>query len=290
MTYPVSGFDGSPLVLALLGLVVGILGGAFGVGGSFLAGPVLFLLGMPLHYVVGTDLAHIAGKSLIAARHHDARGNVDRKLAAMLVPTTVAGVELGARSLVVLQRSGHTDVIAAAYALLLTLLAVFIFVEGVRARRRRRQNGEPLIGSAASAALGAEVDLPGSRRRGSIFLIAIIGVVSGFLGGLLGGGVGYARMPALVYLLGVPTKVAIGTDLLEVIVSAGYGAFTHALKGNVDFAAALTMQVGGVIGSRFGVHLTTKVREATLRAAFAPLPLIGAALVVLRLLRGGAEP
>ena len=278
--------ESSRLVLVALGLVVGLLGGTFGVGGSFIAGPALFLLGMPFNAVVGTDLAHIAGKSLAAARHHHARGHVDRRLAALLVPTTVAGVELGARVLEHMRRSGESALLATLYAALLAFLGVFVLVESWRAHSREKEPPAAL----RHVSLGPDMHFPVSRVRGSILAVCGIGLVSGFLGGIFGGGLGFLRMPALVYLLGIPTRVAIGTDLLEVIVSSGYGAFTHALKGNVDFGVALTMQAGGVLGSRFGARVTAHVRESTLRVAFAPLPLLGAALVVYRLMSGTAQP
>jgi uncharacterized membrane protein YfcA len=93
-------------------------------------------------------------------------------------------------------------------------------------------------------------------------------------------------MPALVFLLGVPTHVAVGTDLCEIVLSAGYGTLTHAWKGNVDFAVAFVMLAGGVIGARVGARLTTRVSAPTLRLAFAPLPLVGAILIAARVLRG----
>ncbi len=277
--------ESSRLVLVALGLVVGLLGGTFGVGGSFIAGPALFLLGMPFNAVVGTDLAHIAGKSLAAARHHHARGHVDRRLAALLVPTTVGGVELGARVLEHMRRSGESALLATLYALLLAALGVFVLVESWRARKRPERPAARL-----DVWLGPDMHFPVSRVRGSILAVCGIGLVSGFLGGIFGGGLGFLRMPALVYLLGIPTRIAIGTDLLEVIVSSGYGALTHALRGNVDFGVALTMQAGGVLGSRFGARVTAHVRESTLRVAFAPLPLVGAVLVVYRLASGTAQP
>jgi len=278
VNFPASGLEASPFVLVAIGFAVGLLGGAFGVGGGFLAGPALYLLGMPLRFVVGTDLALIAGHSLVAARHHHALGNVDLRLALALTPATVVGVELGARTLEALKRRGAVDVIAMAYALLLVALAVFLLLEG-RGRKREKPAGEGLL-----SGLPPHLHLKVARMKGSVVAILAIGLAIGFMGGLLGAGGGSLRMPALVFLLGVPTPVAVGTDLFEVIVSATYGAFTHALKGNVDFLAALVMQAGGVVGARFGARLTTKVRGVTLRRAFAPIPLIGAGLIVWRLL------
>src|SRR5918911_2826395 len=99
MDFLVSGTHIQPLYLVSVGFVVGILGGFFGVGGSFLAGPALFAVGVPMNFVVGTDLAHIVGKSIVAARKHRALGNVDLKLGFIMVVGTIAGVEIGAQGI-----------------------------------------------------------------------------------------------------------------------------------------------------------------------------------------------
>src|SRR5437660_5315505 len=97
MTFPISGTHIDPIYLIAIGFVVGILGGFFGVGGSFIAGPALYAVGVPMNFVVGTDLSHIVGKSIVAARRHRALGNIDMKLGAIMVLGTIAGVESGAQ-------------------------------------------------------------------------------------------------------------------------------------------------------------------------------------------------
>src|SRR5881628_1669438 len=97
MLFPISGTHIDPIYLVAIGFIVGMLGGFFGVGGSFLAGPALFAVGVPMNYVVGTDLAHIVGKSIVAAKKHRALGNVDLKLGLIMVIGTISGVELGAQ-------------------------------------------------------------------------------------------------------------------------------------------------------------------------------------------------
>src|SRR5476651_1086786 len=95
MHFPISGATIDPVYLVSLGFIVGILGGFFGVGGSFLAGPALFAFGVPMNFVVGTDLIHIVGKSIVAARKHWTQGNVDLRLAAIMVIGTIAGIQVG---------------------------------------------------------------------------------------------------------------------------------------------------------------------------------------------------
>src|ERR1043166_4470439 len=99
MSFLISGSHLDPVYLMAIGFIVGILGGFFGVGGSFLAGPALFAVGVPMNFVVGTDLAHIVGKSIVAAKKHRALGNVDLKLGFIMVVGTIVGVEVGAQAI-----------------------------------------------------------------------------------------------------------------------------------------------------------------------------------------------
>src|SRR5579859_3350229 len=110
MNFPIADVHLNLLYLIGVGFVVGVLGGFFGVGGSFLAGPALFAAGVPMNFVVGTDLAHIVGKSIVAARKHRVLGNIDIKLGFIMVFGTIAGVEAGAQVIQWLKRTAHIDV------------------------------------------------------------------------------------------------------------------------------------------------------------------------------------
>jgi len=306
MSFPVAGVNISPVYLIAVGFVVGLLGGFFGVGGSFLAGPALFGVGVPMNFVVGTDLAHIVGKSIVAARKHRALGNIDLKLGLIMVVGTIAGVETGAQVIQALKRTAQVD-----WPVGITFIIILLFISGfmtwesiktLRAERIARARGEPRLkpGSSRDRSSMAHisrmvhrlnlppyVSLPVSGIP-SISIWAILGVafVGGVFSGFLGGGAGYIRMPCLVYLLGVPTHIAVGTDLFEIIISAGYGTLSHALKGNVDILIALVMHTGAAIGAQMGATLTQFFVGPRIRMAFIPLPLIGAALMIHGLLTG----
>jgi uncharacterized membrane protein YfcA len=114
-----------------------------------------------------------------------------------------------------------------------------------------------------------------------------VGLLTGVLAGFLGVGGGFIRMPMLVYFIGVPTHVAIGTDLFEIVFSSGYGTLTHALKGNVDILIALVMGTGAAIGAQIGAVSTRYFAGPRIRLLFSTLPFIGAILVLIRLLTGG---
>src|SRR5438477_6863130 len=127
MNFPIAGFHIAPVYLIAVGFVVGLLGGFFGVGGSFLAGPALFAAGVPMNFVVGTDLAHIVGKSIVAAKKHRALGNVDVKLGALMVVGTIAGVEAGAQLIQYLKRRAHVDeVIGISFIVVLVSISSFM--------------------------------------------------------------------------------------------------------------------------------------------------------------------
>jgi uncharacterized membrane protein YfcA len=113
-----------------------------------------------------------------------------------------------------------------------------------------------------------------------------VAFVGGIFSGFLGGGAGYIRMPSMVYLLGIPTHLAIGTDLFEIIISAGYSTASHAVKGNVDILIALVMNTGAAIGAQIGATATQFFRGPGIRLAFVPLPLIGMGIVIYTLITG----
>ena len=131
------------------------------------------------------------------------------------------------------------------------------------------------------------VSLPASGVKAiSVWIILFVALIGGFFSGFLGGGAGYIRMPSMVYVLGIPTHLAVGTDLFEIIISASYGTFTHAIKGNVDIMIALVMHTGAAIGAQIGAIMTQYFTGPKIRLAFVPLPLIGAAIVIYTLMTG----
>lgn len=312
MDFLISNTHISPFYLIITGFVIGLLGGFFGVGGSFLAGPALFAVGVPMNFVVGTDLAHIVGKSIVAAKKHRALGNVDLKLGFIMVVGTIAGVEVGAQGIERLKHFGPAivdNVVGITFVIVLISISGFVAWESWQTiqmqRERRREAEESGVGVIELKAKEDEsafdhiakrihrINVPPTIRlrasgikRVSLWAILLVAFIGGIFSGFLGGGAGYIRMPSMVYLLGVPTHVAVGTDLFEVVISASYGTFTHAIKGNVDILIALVMHTGAAIGAQIGAASTEYFRGPKIRLAFVPLPLIGAAIVIYGLLAG----
>lgn len=307
MGFPISGTHIDPFYLVVIGFLIGVLGGFFGVGGSFLAGPALFAVGVPMNYVVGTDLAHIVGKSIVAARRHRLLGNVDMKLGLFMVVGTIAGVETGAQLIQYLKRRMHIDwVVGIAFIVILLLISMFMAWESWKSLQQRRAGGKLSAPNAANPKLKGDasafehiskriqgfhvppmVSLPESGIQSiSLWAILLVAYVGGVFSGFLGGGAGYIRMPSMVYLLGIPTHVAVGTDLFEIMISASYGTFTHALKGNVDILIALVMHTGAAVGAQIGAYATEFFNGPRIRLAFVPLPLLGAGLLIYSLITG----
>lgn len=277
-----------------------MLGGFFGVGGSFLAGPALYALGVPFNFVIGTDLLHIVGKSVVAAREHRALGHIDLKLAAVMVIGTIIGSEMGVQAVEYLKRAARVDLVVGTVSIVVfTMIGVFGGWEALRALQLHRRESpgsgddQDLLAFNLFARAMRKVQIPPRIRLEqsgiesiSVWAIVLVSLIGGLFSGFLGGGAGYIRMPCLVYLLGIPTHIAVGTDLFEIIISAGYGSFRHAMNGNVDILIALVMQTGAAIGAQIGANLTQYFSGPRIRMAFAPLPILGAVLVAQRLFTG----
>ena len=294
MEFPIAGVTVNPLLLAGIGFLVGILGGFFGVGGGFIATPFMVWAGVPWNIAIGTDLAHMTGKSIVAAKRHRSLGHVDMKLGLVLVVGTVVGVEAGAQIIEKLEVAGKVDVVIGIfYVLILLIISGFTAWESLRALRMVRTDQisvddalgfEGLAHKVYGIKLPPMLSFPDSGIASvSLWTVLFVGFVTGILSGALGVGGGFIRMPLLVYVIGVPTHVAVGTDLFSVIFSSGYGTLTHAMKGNVDILMALVMQTGAALGAQIGATSTRFFAGPRIRLLFSVLPLIGAVMVILEM-------
>lgn len=288
MHFPISGVEINPLVLMLIGFTAGVCGAFFGIGGAFMITPALNLLGFPMAYAIGTDLAHIMGKSIVATLKHRLLGNIDFKLGGLMILGTVTGVELGKILILKLERSGQVDAIVRyIYILLLVSIALLMFWEALKNRhyQQGKHPNTPVPGIAKkvqSIAIGPMVSLRRSRMRLSIWVILAVGFATGLAAGFLGVGGGFIRVPALIYLLGIPPLLAIGTDLFEIVISSAYGSFTYSLAQRVDVLAALIMLMGAGIGAHIGAICTSYVESARIRFYFAFTVIMAAFSVVLK--------
>lgn len=294
---PVADVEVSGILVVLLGLVIGMLAGFFGVGGGFLLTPMLnALLGIPYSVAVGSSLSQMIGLSSSATIRHGCAGNIDYRLGLIMLGAAAAGAEGGAQALEGLKGLGSVSVLGAEipaitlvmsliYAILLTGIGWSVGREAMRsARQGTGAEGEPstrIMAALRRIRLRPLVSLPTSGIEAiSLWILLSVGLVTGFLSGLLGVGGGFILMPVLVYVIGCPTIVAIGTDLFQIIFTAGYGAFTHSMKGNVDLLLVGLMLVGCTIGAHIGASLTGRFDATRVRGGFAALAFVGVVVVI----------
>jgi uncharacterized membrane protein YfcA len=299
MFFQISNSHISPIYLVCVGFFIGVLGGFFGVGGSFIAGPALRAVGLDWNFAVGTDLAHIVGKSVVAAKRHRALGNIDFRLGFIMAGGTIAGAEVGAQIIQLLKRAGNVNLVVSVVSIIVYVcISAFMMWESWKSLKQKRSSKAKNASRKDHSAfrhvtrriqkfhVWPMINLPASGVNISLWVIMVVAFIGGLFSGFLGGGAGYIRMPAMVYVLGVPTHLAVGTDLFEIIISASYGTFSHAVKGNVDILIALVMHTGAAVGAQIGAISTQYFAGPKIRLAFVPLPLIGAAVVIYTLITG----
>ncbi|QQG64813.1 sulfite exporter TauE/SafE family protein [Desulfobulbus oligotrophicus] len=279
--------------LIILGVGVGIIGGFFGLGGAWMVTPGLNMLGFPMAFAIGTDIAHMAGKSLISTMRHGKFGNVDYKLGLIMLVGTIIGFEVGAQMVMWLERIGSVEkVVRWIYIALLALIAWMVFHDVFKRKAKARAaaaKGETLDATATGIEwhktlhkikIPPMVHLKAAGIYCSAWLPIIVSFLTGWLAGILGIGGGLIRMPALIYLIGCPTHVAVGTDLFEVAISGLYGALTYTYKGRTELVAAMIMLVGAAMGAQVGAVATKYIKGYGIRIAFG-LAVIGCAISIL---------
>jgi len=279
MYMPLSGVEMAWWPLLLIGFTVGVVGGYFGLGGAWLVTPGLNLFGFPMVYAVGTDMAHIAGKSIVSTFRHWKFGHVSVVIALLMLIGTMAGVEVGAQALMWLNDRGLAGpVVRYIYMVLLFCLFFFMMREYIQARKQEQVTGKQvkdIVGNKLTKWIQNSLDIKPiiyckvARLRISLWTLIFIGIVTGFVAGILGIGGGLLRVPALIYLVGCPTKVAVGTDLFEVMFSGAYGGFTWGVKGYVELVAATIMLSGAAVGAQFGTIATKYVHGLLIRLVYA---------------------
>lgn len=302
ITMPIAGVPIFWPGLVVLGLGVGLIGGFFGMGGAWMVTPGLNILGFPMAFAIGTDIAHMAGKSLVSTLRHSKFGNVDYRLGMIMVVGTVAGFESGAQIVMWLERIGKIDLyVRVGYLVLLTLIAWLVFADIAKKRRKdreAREAGRPVDALSTGIEwhktlhkinIPPVIDFPKAGIRCSAWLPIGVSFLTGLLAGLLGIGGGLIRMPALIYLVGCPTHIAVGTDLFEVAISGLYGAGSYTYKGRTELLAAVIMLLGASVGAQIGSVATKYVRGYGIRIFFG-IAVVGCAVSIVLKLIGSAYP
>nr|WP_246988721.1 sulfite exporter TauE/SafE family protein [Halorientalis marina] len=297
-------FGVSAMLLATFagfGLLIGILFGFFGMGGSFLVTPALLVMGYEANVAVGSGLAFVFGTSVIATLKHRDLGQVDYKLGVLMIAGTTAGIEVGKIGLEYLQHIGLADtVVSVAYVGLLGGIGVFVTREALKDggddggldHDADEDLDDADIPDIAKKIQSYRVPPMMSLRGGfsvSLWMILLVAFATGLLSGFLGVGGGFIRMPALFYLIGVPVPVAVGTDLFEIVFSGGIGSFLYAQSGAVDLSIVVPLLAGSALGARLGAAATSLVEEDDIKVYFGVMLLLGAIAVAVRQIGGVLE-
>ena len=284
----------NPFLLLLLGFTVGILTGFFGVGGAFLLTPAMNILGMQMVHAIGTVFFILVANTLFGAVKHHRLGNIDLRLGIIIGIFSAAGVELGKRFVLYLDKLNLSGTyVRGAYIILLVLICFFMMrdyylylkrkLTGQEDETVKMQRKSTLIRQIHEIRLPPKISLfHGEVDSISIWVLIAFGILVGFLSGFMGIGGGSVSLPILIYVIGVPAVRAVGTALVIVFLTSCYGTATYATAGSVEWIVALIILAGSLIGVQMGVYATKYVTGMRIKILFALLLLFVAISVFLK--------
>jgi len=276
---PIAELSVDAFLLLGLGGAIGFLSGVFGVGGGFLMTPILIFIGIPAPVAVGTEANQIVASSVSGVLAHWRRGNVDFKMGGVLLLGGLVGSTFGVWLFAILRELGQIDlVIKLSYVTFLGIIGGLMFVESLRAMSRRRGSA-PSRGKLHKHTWIHGLPLKMRFRRSKLYISALLPVGVGFgvgvLSAIMGVGGGFIMVPAMIYLLGMPTAVVVGTSLFQIIFVTANVTFLQAYANQtVDVVLAILLLTGAVIGAQMGARAGTKLRGEQLRILLAIMVLI----------------
>ena len=283
---PVAEMSVNIFLLLGLGGAVGVLSGLFGVGGGFLMTPLLMMLGIPAPVAAATDANQIVAASISGTIAHMRRRNVDFKMGAYMVVGGLIGSKLGVQLVGYLKALGQIDfVITVLFVIMLGLIGSFMFVEGLHALRGNGGKKEDKGPKAEPRfRLPLRTHFPTSGLETSVLVPLGVGGFVGVLAAILGVGGGFIMVPAMIYLIGMPTQVVVGTSLFQILFTTANTTFWQSVQNQtVDIVLALLLLIGSVIGAQIGTRLGSKLQGEQLRVLLALIVLATAAKLLLGL-------
>ncbi|WP_108482801.1 sulfite exporter TauE/SafE family protein [Oceaniglobus ichthyenteri] len=274
---PIAEVSVNAFLLLGLGGIVGILSGMFGVGGGFLMTPLLFFIGIPPAVAVATEANQIVASSFSGVLAHLKRKTVDLRMGVVLLIGGLVGAALGVQIFNFLRALGQVDLLVKlCYVLFLGIIGSLMFVESLNAIRNTRKGKPP-----ARKRHNWIHNLPFKmkfRTSGlyiSVIPPVIVGVLVGILAAIMGVGGGFIMVPAMIYLLGMPTKVVVGTSLFQIIFVTAFTTMLHATTNfTVDIVLAVLLLIGGVVGAQIGARIGVKLKAEQLRILLAAMVLL----------------
>ena len=276
---PIAGQSVNALFIVILGFLVGVLSGMFGVGGGFLTTPLLIFYGIPPTVAVASSATQITGASVSGAMVHSRRGGVDTKMAAVMSVGGFGGSVVGAALFRLLQTSGQIDVaVGSLYVLILFGIGGLMLKDSLVALGYVGANAAPREPRRHNRWVAS---LPWRWRfySSGLYISPVAPVALGFFAGILtvflGIGGGFILVPAMIYLLGMPARVVIGTSLVMILAVSAATTMVHSLTTRaVDIVLATLLLVGGVIGAQYGALLTLRIKPDLLRLALSVIILL----------------
>jgi uncharacterized membrane protein YfcA len=284
------------LVILGMGAAVGFLSGMFGVGGGFLLTPLLVFSGIPAPVAVATTASHLCASSVSGAIAQWRKRAVDLKMAGVMLSGGVLGSFTGVWLFAILRRVGQVDlVVSAGYVILLGTVGGLMLNESVRTLRAVREGQS--LSRRRSGHRGWIHGLPLKMRfRESRLYISVVppiglGFLVGILSAIMGVGGGFILVPAMIYLLRMPTNVVTGTSLVQIVFVTALTTVLQATNNySVDILLAVFLIMGGVVGAQYGVRIATRLRGEQLRLLLALLVLAVAARLFVGLVARPADP
>ncbi|MDS1137392.1 sulfite exporter TauE/SafE family protein [Nitratireductor indicus] len=276
---PIAEMSVNVFVLLAMGGAVGFLSGMFGVGGGFLITPLLIFYNIPPSIAVATGANQVIASSFSGALAHFKRKSLDVKLGTVLLAGGIVGASLGAVVFAYLRRLGQLDLIVSLlYVAFLGVVGGLMLLESVNAMRRSRSGESVSLRKPGQHNWIHRLPLKMRFRASKLFVSVIpvlaLGAFIGFLASIMGVGGGFIMVPALIYLLKVPTNVVIGTSLFQIIFVAAFTTIIHSTANQtVDVVLAFLLMVGGVAGAQYGARVGQRLRGEQLRALLAMLVL-----------------
>ena len=275
---PIAEVGVNAFLLLGLGGLVGILSGMFGVGGGFLLTPMLFFIGIPPAVAVATEANQIVASSFSGVLAHFKRKTVDLKMGVVLLIGGLVGAALGVQVFNMLRAMGQVDLLVRlCYVVFLGIIGGLMFFESLRTIRRSRRDAK--LGRAPTKPRhqrGWVHTLPFKMRfrTSGLYLSVIppllVGTVVGVLAAIMGVGGGFIMVPAMIYILGMPTKVVVGTSLFQIIFVTAFSTLLHATTNyTVDMVLAVLLLIGGVVGAQVGTRIGVKLKAEQLRILLA---------------------
>ena len=276
---PIAEISVNVFVLLAMGATVGFLSGMFGVGGGFLITPLLIFYNIPPAIAVATGANQVIASSISGALAHLKRGAIDFKLGTVLLLGGVVGSTLGIYVFALLRQVGQLDLfISLLYVALLGVVGTLMLIESLNAIRMARGGTAPVIKKSGQHNWIHRLPLKMRFRASKLFVSIIpvlgLGAAIGFLSSIMGVGGGFIMVPALIYLLKVPTNVVVGTSLFHIVFVSAFTTLVHSTANQtVDIVLAFLLMVGGVAGAQYGAKAGQKLRGEQLRALLALLVL-----------------